>query len=60
MAMYPRQEVRRGGEKRRKYSSVGRKGESHCLVMKSLPVSTVTTEDVNFALVWMLAAEYLR
>lgn len=62
MAVYPRQEVRRGGGKMRKYSSVGRNGDSPSpfLVMKSLLISTVTAEGANFALVWRLAAEYLR
>lgn len=46
----------------RKYSSVGRNGDSHSpfLVMKSLLISTVTAEGDNFALVWRLAVEYLR
>lgn len=53
--MYPRQEVSRGGKKkkRRKYSSVGRNGETHSpfLVMKSLLISIVATEGDDFALV---------
>lgn len=62
MAVYPRQDVRRGGEKRRTYSRIGRNGDSHSpfLVIKSLLISTVNAEGDNFALVWMLAVEYLR